>query len=132
MRLIDLARAALLVLLTNGLVQAHHGYADFFDLKERTVLVEGTLEHLLFANPHVVMKIRTADATVYELTWQSPNTINRSDVTVSTLALGDVLTVVGAPPRDPLSHEILRLCEVKRARDGWTWRTAQPFAPPAR
>jgi len=132
MRPIDLARVALLVLITNGLVHAHHGYSDFFDPKERTVMVEGTLEHLVFANPHVVMKIRTADATVYELTWQSPNTMNRGGVTVSTLALGDVLTVVGAPPRDPRSHEITRLCEVKRARDGWTWRTAQPFAPPTR
>lgn len=132
MRRIDLARVALLVLLTNGLVQAHHGYTDFFDPKERTVLVQGTLEHLLFANPHVVMKIRAADATVYELTWQAPHAMNRSGVTVSTLALGDVLTVVGAPPRDPRSHEITRLCEVTRARDGWTWRTAQPFAPPNR
>ena len=36
---------------------AHHGYKTFFDPKERTTAIEGTLEQLLYANPHVVMPL---------------------------------------------------------------------------
>src|SRR5690242_5442697 len=32
---------------------AHHGYGGFFDPQQRTVLVDGTLEDLDYANPHV-------------------------------------------------------------------------------
>ncbi len=41
-------------LLTGSSVLAHHSYGDI--LREQTVTIEGTLENILFANPHVVLK----------------------------------------------------------------------------
>src|SRR6185436_11675240 len=43
-------------------------------------------------------------------------------VTLTTLRVGDHLIVTGAPSRDPGSHELVRLKEVRRPRDGWTYR----------
>ena len=77
MRHVILAVAGVLVLAGSSL-NAHHGYTSFFDPKERTVAVEGTLESLVYANPHLVMKIRAADSTVYTVTWQAARWVERN------------------------------------------------------
>jgi hypothetical protein len=113
-------------------VQAHHSYASFHDPKERTVTVEGTLERLVYGNPHVVMTIRAADSTVYTITWQSSLWVQKqAGVTAETFTVGDHLVIVGAPSRDAASHEITRVREVRRRRDGWSWRDRSEFAPPS-
>ena len=113
-------------------VRAHHSYAGFFDPKERTVSIEGTLEDLLYANPHVVMKIRAVDSTVYTVTWQSSMWVKRqARVQKDTFKKGDHLVVVGAPSRDPESHEVTQVREVRRPSDQWTWRDPTAFAPPS-
>jgi len=46
-------------------VGAHHSYAKFSD---NITSIEGTLEKVMFANPHVVLTIRTRDSSVYTAT----------------------------------------------------------------
>jgi hypothetical protein len=113
-------------------IQAHHGYAGFFDPKDRTVAIEGELESLAYGNPHVVMRVRTAEATLYTVTWQSAYWVeHQAGVTKSPFRTGDHLVIIGAPPRDPASHEVTRVREVQRPRDGWSWRDRGEFARPA-
>lgn len=113
-----------LVLLAGSVgARAHHSYAGFFDPKERTVAVEGRLESISYANPHVIMKIRAADSTVYTITWQARTWVERqAGVTKSTFQIGDHLVVVGSPSRDASSHEVTLVREVRRPADQWIWR----------
>ena len=113
-------------------LQAHHGYSGFFDPKDRTVSVEGDLETIKYGNPHVVMTVRTADAMIYTVTWQSAYWVERqAGVTRSTFHPGDHLIIIGAPSRDEASHDITRVREIQRPRDGWVWRDRGEFAAPS-
>jgi Family of unknown function (DUF6152) len=112
-------------------VRAHHGYGGFFDPKDRTVAVEGDLVSFVYGNPHVVMKIRSADSSVYTVTWQAASWVERqAHVTKSTFHVGDHLIIIGAPSRDSASHDVTRVREVRRPADGWAWRDAGEFARP--
>lgn len=127
-----LVAAVGIVILASASLPAHHSYAGFFDPQERTVSIEGTLEHILYANPHVVLKIRAADRTVYTVTWQSSMWVKRqARVMKDTFKVGDHLVVIGAPAHDPESREVTLVREVRRPRDEWSWRSEMPFAPPS-
>jgi hypothetical protein len=103
---------------------AHHGHTDF--LLNQTVTVEGTLDELRYANPHVVLKIRTAEGVVYSAEWQAASWLQyHAHVMLTTLRVGDHVIVSGAPSRDPALHELVRLKEVRRPRDGWTYQVIQ-------
>ncbi len=52
-----LAAVLVATLIASAAASAHHGYDDFY--KDRRVTVEGVLEDIVYANPHVTMKIRT-------------------------------------------------------------------------
>ena len=120
------------VVLAAGSVRAHHSYAGFFDPTERTVAIEGTLDNILYASPHVVMKIRAADSTVYTVTWQAASWVQRqAAVTKDTFKVGDQLIVVGAPSRNSSAHEVSMVREVRRPRDQWSWRSTTTFARPS-
>ena len=127
------------VILAAGLAHAHHGYANFF--MDRTVTVEGAIEEVRFANPHVVFRIRAADSTVYTALFHQGASWFRGGetafssgqaaandprnqptaLTSQTLKVGDQIVVIASPPRDPASHEVVSIKEVRRPRDGWIW-----------
>jgi hypothetical protein len=105
-------------------VRAHHSHPDFF--LNQTVTVEGTLEELRYANPHVVLKIRSSEGVVYSAEWQAASWLQyHAHVMLTTLRIGDHVVVTGAPSRDPTSRELVRLKEVRRPRDGWTYQVIQ-------
>ena len=116
---------AIVILVLAGVsAQAHHSYPDF--LLAQKVSVEGTLEELRYANPHVVLKIKTAEGVVYSAEWQAASWLQfHAHVTLTTLRVGDHVIVSGAPSRDPASHELIRLKEVRRPRDAWTYQVIQ-------
>ena len=116
------------VVLIGSPARAHHGYANFF--LDQRVSIEGDIEEVHFANPHVVLKIRTADSTVYTATWQAAVRVERAGVKSTTLKVGDHLIVTGAPPRDPASRELMPVREIYRPRDGWTWPAAAQSLKP--
>ena len=126
------------VLLAGTSATAHHSHPAF--LLDQVVSIEGDLVELKFANPHVLMKVRTAEGTVYTAEWQgkswfenrdweSQHTDKRYDkrcfvsVTPQTLKIDDHVVVTGSPHRDPNMFELVVLEEVRRPRDGWRWRS---------
>ena len=110
--------------LAGSSARAHHSHPNF--LLDQKVSVEGEIEELRYANPHVVLKIRTAEGVVYTAEWQAASWLDyHAHVTLTTLRVGDHVIVSGAPSRDPASHELVRLKEVRRPRDGWTYQVIQ-------
>jgi hypothetical protein len=111
---------AVLVVSGTAFVSAHHSYADFD--QDRSVSIEGTIDKVLFANPHVVLTVRMNDSTVYTMTWASATQLNRQGVGRADLKVGDKVIVSGSPSRK--SPELSRISEVSRSTDGWRWRKA--------
>src|SRR5688572_9852860 len=108
--------------------QAHHSLAGFHNPTKRTVAIEGRLESFRHVNPHVVLKIRAADSTLYTITWNASSWVReRAGVTNSTFQIGDHLIVIGAPSRDSTSHEVAQVREIRRPKDQWVWRSQFKF-----
>jgi hypothetical protein len=116
------ASAAIVILVLAGSsAHAHHSYPNF--LLNQIASVEGEIQELKYANPHVVLKIRTAEGVVYTAEWQAASWLQyHAHVSLTTFKVGDHVIVTGAPSRDPASHELVRLKNVRRPRDGWTYQ----------
>ena len=85
--------ALFLALIGGGLANAHHSYGDV--LRDQSVSVEGTLEWLLFANPHVMLKVKTDNSGTYTAEWLSIPQLSRAGITAWTLKVGDRVVVTG-------------------------------------
>jgi hypothetical protein len=107
------------LLTVSSLAAAHHSYTDFHDY---VVSVEGTIQRLVYANPHTIITLRTRDGVVYTGNWRAAYQLNRMGVEATSLRVGDVVVVSGTPSRDAAARQLARLREVRRPRDGWTWR----------
>ncbi len=118
MRRTALALVGIVLLLSSVGVRAHHSYAEF---SANFVAIEGTLEKMLFANPHVILTIRTKDSSAYTALWVAAFNLENRGMKANDLKVGDVIVVTGTPARDPAVHEIARLREVRRVSDGWRW-----------
>ena len=118
------------LLLVTASLSAHHGYGAYYSPTERTIQVEGDLVSIDWTNPHVAMKVRTADGTMYVALWQAPSQLERTRVTRTTLRAGDHVVLVSAAPKDPRSRELMLIRQVTRSSDGWIWRSGAPFAQP--
>ena len=99
---------------------AHHSYGAYFE--DQTVSIEGTVESIHFANPHVTFNLRTDAGDIYLAEWQNLIQLRHGNVGPSTLKAGDRVIVVASPPRDPSSRKITLLREIRRPVDGWLWR----------
>ena len=99
---------------------AHHSYGAYFE--DQTVSIEGTVESIHFANPHVTFSLRTDAGEVYTAEWQNLIQLRHGNVGPTTLKAGDRVIVVASPPRDPSSRKITLLREIRRPADGWLWR----------
>ena len=107
------------VLLLGGVqLRAHHSYAGFSD---NVISLEGTLEKVMFANPHVVLTVRDKDGAAYTATWVAAFTLQNRGMKATDFKVGDVIVVSGTPAKDPSVREIARLSEVRRVSDGWRW-----------
>jgi hypothetical protein len=115
-----LAIAVVAVFVGSPVIYAHHSYANFD--QDRTVSIDGTIEKITFANPHTILTVRMKDATAYTITWAARRQLSSQGVAASDLKIGEVVTVSGSPNRTGL--ELARIREVRRMRDGWTWRSA--------
>ena len=76
-------------------LRAHHSYAGFSD---ELVSVEGTLEEVRFANPHVILTMRGKDSAVYTVQWVAAFTLERRGMKPNDLKAGDVLVVAARRP----------------------------------
>jgi hypothetical protein len=108
---------------------AHHSYAAFD--REHPVTIEGEIAEVVYANPHVVMTIRTADGT-YSVEWLSLFQLQGIyHVVKNTLAVGDHLVVTARTTRNPAEHRLSLVTEVRRPIDGWVWSRPLPTTSPA-
>ena len=99
-------------------LEAHHSYAAFD--REHPVSVEGDIERVVFANPHVVISLRT-NSTTYSVEWGNLNQMLRWDVTKDTLKAGDHVVVTAAPTHDPNDRRLSVVTVIRRPSDGWQW-----------
>ncbi|MBN1238313.1 MAG: hypothetical protein JXB36_07410 [Gammaproteobacteria bacterium] len=105
---------------------AHHSYAQYD--RCRRVTLEGEIEGVTWANPHVVIALRTDDATRYVVEWASLQQLRRMDVPEKLLE-GDRIAVTGSPNRDPDKKIVTLLTEIRRVGDDWSWSRARPIDP---
>lgn len=112
--------ATVAAVLTAGAAYGHHSYGAYFE--DQTITIEGTIETIRFANPHVILMLRTDMPEVYRLEWQNLIQLRHGNVGPATLKAGDRVIVIGSPPRDPASRTITLLREITRPADGWRWR----------
>jgi hypothetical protein len=115
---IALAVAAVLVVAATA--RAHHSYAAFD--REHPVTVEGDIERMIFANPHVTFTLHSRETT-YSVEWGNLNQMNRANVTSTTLAPGDHVIVTGSITFDRTDHRLSIVKAITRPSDGWSWAT---------
>ena len=99
-------------------VSAHHSYAAY-DL-DHPVSIEGVISQVLYANPHVILTVRTSDAE-YTVEWLSLYQVSRWIVAKGRLAVGDRITLTGRALRDRTEHRISLVTDIRRPSDGWMW-----------
>jgi hypothetical protein len=116
----ELLATILLATIGTASASAHHSYGAYYE--DQTVTIEGTIESIRFANPHVTFALRTDAGEVYTAEWQNLIQLRHGKVGPTTLNAGDRVVVVASPPRDPSSHKITLLREIRRPADGWLWR----------
>ena len=106
-------------LLSGTSLLAHHSYGDI--LREETVTIEGTLEHILFANPHVMLRVRTDAGDTYDVEWGNLIQLRREGIDKEMLGSGDRVVVAGSPHRDPAIRKLTLLSQVRDVKAGWHW-----------
>jgi hypothetical protein len=122
----NVAIACAAVVLLAATLDAHHSYAAFD--REHPVAVEGDIESLLFANPHVVIGLRAADGS-YKVEWGALNQMVRWKITHDTLNVGDHVIVTAARTHDPADRRLSIVSEIRRPLDGWRWSRNAPPLP---
>jgi hypothetical protein len=73
------ASAVILAVVGGGSAVAHHSYGDV--LRDQSVSVEGTLDGFLYANPQVMLSIKTANSGTWSAEWQTIQQLTRAGVT---------------------------------------------------
>ena len=114
------------VILSGTSLLAHHSYGDI--LRNQTVTIEGTLENILFANPHVMLKVRTDHGDTYDVEWGNLIQLRREGVDKEMLTTGDRVVVAGSPHRDPAIFKLTLLSQVRDLKAGWHWRKGAGIA----
>jgi hypothetical protein len=117
--------AALAILTAASPVLAHHSYTDYN--REKTVVMEGVVRTVLWANPHVVYTIQTA-AGEYGVEWWDSFRLAQQGMLGSPLKEGDRITVKAAINKNPERRILTLVREIRRPLDGWTWVDPRPSA----
>jgi len=117
-----MSRALILTLaaigLTATMASAHHSYAAYD--RDHPVSIEGEISQVLYANPHVILTVRTNDVE-YTVEWLSLYQVSRWIVAKGKLAVGDHIVLTGCALRDRTERRISLVTDIRRPADGWTW-----------
>ena len=98
---------------------AHHGYAEYD--RNAPVALEGTVKHVLWANPHVVLKLQTQTKGEYSVEWSALYQLSRQGINAVPVKEGDRLIVTGSINRNPEKQILTLVQEISRPADGWHW-----------
>jgi len=112
------AVAVTILLVMAGVASAHHSYAAYD--REHPDSIEGEISQVLYANPHVILTVRTNDAE-YTVEWLSLYQVSRWIVAKGKLAVGDHIVLTGRALRDKTEHRISLVTDIRRPSDGWEW-----------
>jgi hypothetical protein len=86
------------------IVEAHHSVATFFFL-DKTVMLKGTVQEFRLVNPHMLLKLEVTTASgekeIWTLTGGVTGDLRAAGWTPDAIKFGDVVTVEGAPARNP-------------------------------
>jgi hypothetical protein len=117
------------LLLSVGSMIAHHGYAEY----DRNALVslEGTVKQVVWANPHVVLKLETQTKGEYSVEWGAVFQLARTGITAVPVKEGDRLIVTGSINRNPEKRILTIVQEIRRPADGWHWENPNRTNPSA-
>jgi len=99
-------------------VSAHHSYAAYD--REHPVSIEGDISQVLYANPHVLLTVRTTEGE-YTVEWLSLYQVSRWIVAKGRLSVGDHIVLTGRALRDHTGRRISLVTDIRRPSDGWTW-----------
>jgi hypothetical protein len=107
-----LAGSTLLILLAMVAVpwaQAHHSSAMYDD--KQSITVEGAVAKFEWSNPHVYIYVTQRTGNGQSIEWEveasPPSILGRLGWSQDTLHIGDAITVVGRPARDPNKKSLL-------------------------
>lgn len=117
---------ALAALAACGSGYAHHSYAQYD--RCQSITVEGEIERVDWANPHVVVSLRLDDSTSYRVEWLAVSRLDSAGVSRA-LYVGDRVAVTGSRNRDPDVRVMTLITEIDRPRDDWRWHRSP--APPS-
>ena len=90
----------LTTLLLPSLGSAHHSFAEFD--QRQTIEISGTLSEVAWQNPHVRLKVQTADAdkpVTWDIECHSVGILSRSSLDPKALKVGDKVKVAGNPSK---------------------------------
>jgi hypothetical protein len=117
------------VVLAGGSISAHHSYAAYD--REHPVSIEGDIEQVAYENPHTVLTIRNATAD-YTVEWGALFQLQRWNVALGTLKVGDHIIVTGSAWRDPSVRKLSIITDIRRPSDGWHWSRQLQNPPQSR
>jgi hypothetical protein len=96
--------AALATIAVAPIVEAHHSVATFFFL-DKSMELKGTVQEFRLVNPHMLLRLEvtTANGTkeLWTLTGGVTGDLLAAGWTPQAIKFGDVVTVEGAPARNP-------------------------------
>jgi hypothetical protein len=100
-RIVDVAVACSIVLLSTASLLAHHSAAAAYDTGKKITL-KGTVTKLEWKNPHIFYYIDVADSTGTVTNWavesSTPNQLYRAGWRKSDLNVGDMVTLKNSSP----------------------------------
>ncbi len=101
---LSLVFAATATLALAPIVQAHHSVATFFFL-DKTIEMKGTVQEFRLVNPHMLLRLEVTAANgskeLWTLTGGVTGDLLAAGWTPQAIKFGDLVTVEGAPARNP-------------------------------
>ena len=108
-------------------IAAHHSFAGTYLEDAEPMKIEGTLKEFQVRNPHsfifvedAKLKDKDGEPVRWSIEWGSAGQLQQQGVRTGTLKPGDKVVVTGSPGREPDAYR-LRMRNIVRPSDGWTW-----------
>jgi hypothetical protein len=112
-------KGLLLAALTAVSALGHHSYGDYNP--DAQVALEGTVERVVWGNPHVLITLQTENGGEYSIEWGAVFQLARTGVYAAPVKQGDHVIVTGSINRNPEKHILTLVREISRPSDGWRW-----------
>ena len=112
-------KSLLLAMLATVSAVGHHSYGDYD--RDAAVALEGTIQHVLWGNPHVVLTLQTENKGEYSVEWRAVFQLSRQGINAAPVRQGDHVIVIGSINRNPEKRILTLVREIRRPADGWRW-----------